>query len=347
MSDVEVRFEFLKNCCNGYIPLQDGIQMRHSKSWSTSGDTKPLAPELILLLPPSLSNASLNSLILTCRRLWEILQPDLEARLTPSLASRILYWAAASKPHIMKKLLSPPHNTHPNAGYGYFSHTPLHVATDAGNAVQKRDFAMAALLLDHGAQVDACCGADGTSSSALHTACSRGYREMVDLLLARGAQLECRGHFGTALGFAVRARQLELVRHLLAKGADATVVVPLYILLDGAPAAPLDAELLYVAMQLRRPRLEIERQMFARRRNQVPLPAWTGVPLEDAQRGIMALLLAHGASKDATIARISKHLTALAKEAERTEEEFLEACHAMIKEAEDAVPDVLETNTRN
>ncbi|KAJ7242192.1 ankyrin repeat-containing domain protein [Mycena rebaudengoi] len=284
-----------------------------------------LTPELILLLPPSLSTASLNSLILTCRRQWKILQPDLEARLTPSLSRQIFIRAR---------------NT------AYFNHTPLHVAADAGNveiatllleaganpnaeynqqelrpleqAVEKHDSAMAALLLDRGAQVDACCGADGASSNLLHLACSRGDLEM-----------------------------LELVRHLLAKGADATVVVPLYTLLYGPPAAPLSAELLYVAMQLRCPKLEIERQMFSRRRKQVPLPAWTGVPLEDAQRGIMALLIAHWASKDATIARILKHLTALANAAERTEEDFLEACHAMIKEAEDAVPDVLGTDIRS
>ncbi|KAJ7290081.1 hypothetical protein C8J57DRAFT_1212738 [Mycena rebaudengoi] len=214
-----------------------------------------LAPELVLLLPPSLSTASLNSLILTCRRLWEILQPDLEARLTPSPASRILYWTAASKPHIIRSYFPRPTicfltrdtaisatppcmspqmpatsrsllkweaqmtptiaallldaGANPNAEYDQQELRPLE------QAVQKRDFALAALLLDHGAQVDACCGADGASSSVLHMACSRGDREMVDLLLARGAQLECRGHFGTALGFAVRARRLELGRYLL------------------------------------------------------------------------------------------------------------------------------------
>ncbi|KAJ7247740.1 ankyrin repeat-containing domain protein [Mycena rebaudengoi] len=292
-----------------------------------------LTPELILLLPPSLSTASLNSLILTCRRQWKILQPDLEARLTPSLSRQILYWAAASKPHIVKKLLSPPHNKHPSAEYGYFNHTPLHVAADAGNVE------IATLLLEAGANPNA--EYNQQELRPLEQAVEKHDSAMAALLLDRGAQN------ATALGFAVRARQLELVRHLLAKGADATVVVPLYTLLYGPPAAPLSAELLYVAMQLRCPKLEIERQMFARRRKQVPLPAWTGVPLEDAQRGIMALLIAHWASKDATIARILKHLTALANAAERTEEDFLEACHAMIKEAEDAVPDVLGTDIRS
>ncbi|KAJ7273766.1 ankyrin repeat-containing domain protein [Mycena rebaudengoi] len=326
-----------------------------------------LAPELILLLPPSLSNASLNSLILTCRRLQELLQPDLEARITPHLARQILLWAAASKPHTVKKLLN---HTHPSAEYDSFCQTPLHVAAEAGNveiatlllkagadpnaecgrdiirplrhAVQNRYFAMTALLLDYGAHVDACSGRGGLTS-VLHMACSKGDLEMVDLLVARGAKLECEGHFGTALGFATHFRQLDLVRHLLANGADATVLVPLSPLTTAFRPPPHYGELLYVAMELRRPKLEFKRQIIYAR--QVPLSAWTGVPLQDAQKGIMALLLAHGASKDATIARISKHLKALAKEAERTEEDFMEAYHAMIKEAEDVVPDVLGTNT--
>ncbi|KAK7024833.1 hypothetical protein R3P38DRAFT_2951382 [Favolaschia claudopus] len=42
-----------------------------------------LPPELILLLAPSLPIGSLNAFISTCRRTHEILQPELESRITP------------------------------------------------------------------------------------------------------------------------------------------------------------------------------------------------------------------------------------------------------------------------
>ncbi|KAJ7273781.1 ankyrin repeat-containing domain protein [Mycena rebaudengoi] len=273
-----------------------------------------LTPELILLLPPSLSTASLNSLILTCRRLWEVLQPELEARITPVLAREILLWAAASKPHIVKKLLSPPHSVHPTTAY---SRTPLHIAAGAANveiatllleagahpnysyhqyeyrplyeAVQARDLKMVTLLLDHGADINADYGGDGVGENALHMACANGDLEIVDLLLARGAQIEYEGHYGGALSFAVHHRQLDVVKRLLTKGADATVVVPLYILLEGGPPPPLGAELLYLAMGLRAPMSKRQRKLWMP--TQKELSKWTGVPLPDEKKQLMALCL--------------------------------------------------------
>ncbi|KAK7012783.1 hypothetical protein R3P38DRAFT_1552859 [Favolaschia claudopus] len=53
----------------------------------TSSYIENLPPELILLLASSLPIASLNAFISTCRRTHgEILQPELESRLTPKLA---------------------------------------------------------------------------------------------------------------------------------------------------------------------------------------------------------------------------------------------------------------------
>ncbi|KAJ7273783.1 ankyrin repeat protein, partial [Mycena rebaudengoi] len=91
---------------------------------------------------------------------------------------------------------------------------PLH------EAVKAQNLKIVTLLLDHGADIDACCVCDGGSENALHTACAKGDLEMVDLLLARGAHIECGGHYGGALGFAVQYRQLDVVKRLLAKGAD-------------------------------------------------------------------------------------------------------------------------------
>ncbi|KAJ6582136.1 hypothetical protein B0H19DRAFT_1252270 [Mycena capillaripes] len=66
---------------------------------------KELPPELILLLSTSLSAASLNASVLTCRRLHQILQPELKSRITPQLA----YGDEGNRD------------------------TPLHLVTEAGN----------------------------------------------------------------------------------------------------------------------------------------------------------------------------------------------------------------------
>jgi hypothetical protein len=55
----------------------------------------------------------------------------------------------------------------------------------------------------------------------------------------------------------------------------------------------------------------------------------------------MAMLMAYGASKDATITVVEKYLSALAKEANREPDDYLAIVKGMLKEAEDAIPDVL------
>ncbi|KAJ7217325.1 ankyrin repeat-containing domain protein [Mycena pura] len=335
------------------------------------------SPELVWLLPPSMSSASLNALASTCRRLHSILQPALEARLTPDLAPGLLIWATASiKAHIVKKLLSPPHSVNPNkgndwiGGYLWFSKSPLHVAAKSRSieiaslllkadaspmavhlpsdcqplhfAALNRDLQMMELLLDFGAPIDSTFGCDGRRESALHYACFAGKKQMVQLLLDRGASLEPRGHYGTALGFAVHKRRLDVVQMLLEKGADATVTAPLFVLLDGGPPQPLqphNASLLYIALSLRPPRRPYEgwRQTD---KWAAPQPKWGRQPLGERQCRLMAMLLAHGARKEDAMDTIKEHLRALAKEAQCTEDEFLEIVGQMFKEAEDAVSEL-------
>ncbi|KAF7356126.1 O-methyltransferase family 3 protein [Mycena venus] len=337
-----------------------------------------LPTELILLLGSFLPTPSLNALALTCGRHRDTLQSELEARITPALAQQLLLWAAASHPHIVKKLLASPHLLKPSEGYGACGVTPLHVAAQAGNlvtaalllaagadpdlhsgqedhpplhfAVKNKNLPMLTLLLDHGARVDARWGCDGMSENALHHACAKGELDMVRLLLARGADPERQGHHGTALGFAVHHRQVAVVRLLLDEGgANLMCTVPLFILFRGGPPLPHHADLLYLAMGLRHPGAKCELREHLERMGMEQdklLPegldyTWKGQPLADNKRELMAMLMAYGASKDATLAVVSKHLSALAKEAEREPDEYLAIIKGMLKEAEDVIPDVL------
>ncbi|KAJ6530636.1 hypothetical protein B0H19DRAFT_1273636 [Mycena capillaripes] len=77
---------------------------------------------------------------------------------------------------------------------------------------------MMKLLLVHGARVDDQFSRDGNTCSALHYACAEGKLEMIENLLGCGANLECRGYYGSALGFAVHSRKLDVIK-LLATGA--------------------------------------------------------------------------------------------------------------------------------
>ncbi|KAJ7890267.1 ankyrin repeat-containing domain protein [Mycena leptocephala] len=246
-----------------------------------------LPPELVLLLPSFLSQNSLGSLVLTSRRLHGILQPELDALITPTFGRKLLLKAAAGNPQIVAKLLAPPYLIPPSDGYDILSskqdhdsededddldnNTPLHVAANARNkttaslllaagadpaassgqdefqplhlAAIKEDLPMMTLLLDHGAPVDAYFGFDGCRETALHYACWIGNIAMVELLLACGADVERYGHNGSALGFAMLNRKLDVIRLLLDRGANAAVTVPFFLSMCGLRVKPNDTAL--------------------------------------------------------------------------------------------------------
>ncbi|KAJ7289399.1 ankyrin repeat-containing domain protein, partial [Mycena rebaudengoi] len=149
--------------------------------------------------------------------------PALEWRITPLLGKELLLWAAGeAKPHILAKLLAPPHRI--DACTTNFSdESALHMAVSAGSiecaalllahgadpmhslageqplhrAAQGNHLALAALLLDHGAPINDVKALIGsTRALPLHLACRHGHTDMVRLLLARGAHLEARGSDG-------------------------------------------------------------------------------------------------------------------------------------------------------
>ncbi|KAJ7812064.1 hypothetical protein B0H13DRAFT_2383453 [Mycena leptocephala] len=237
--------------------------------------TEELPSELILLLPPSLSTASLNALVLTCRRLRDILQPELETRLTPADGRELLLWAAgAAKPHIVAKLLSDPHNLHPSESYEADTQTPLHVPPTS--TILKLQHSSLRLELTHLAY--------GILTSTAST--NRWASLYAALLLAHGADTEKVGVRGTALGFALCARRVDMVRLLLRNGAKAEVSVPLFrAKMFETEAPPYRANLLYLALALRPPRHEIYD----------PEPE---TPSDVGRTELVAMLLKHGARKD-------------------------------------------------
>ncbi|KAJ7486581.1 hypothetical protein FB451DRAFT_1391492 [Mycena latifolia] len=98
---------------------------------------------------------------------------------------------------------------------------------------------------------------------------------------------------------------------------------------------PHRTTLLY--MELRHPASAYELHELEAGR-MVPWPKGEGLPLGEDKKKLMALLMAHGTRKEATLEIISTHLAALAKVAQHTEEEFFAMIHGILKEAEDAIP---------
>ncbi|KAJ7055217.1 ankyrin repeat-containing domain protein [Mycena amicta] len=320
-----------------------------------------LPPELILATSNELPTGALNCLTRSSRQLHTLLQPELEARLTPQLAEQLLYLALRrQKPHIVAKLLAPPHSLDPDkdrfllaAQMGDIESTrhfleagadpsidngeegrqSLHQAVIVGNVE------LARILLEYGAKIEDQFGCDGKRQNSLHWACHLGHMEMAQMLLDEyRADLEAPGHFGTPLGFAMRApwRRLEMVRFLLMRRANAAGTVPLFILLDGPP--PLHANLVYIALDLKRP-VDPEMMRWYRERKNQPEPVkWEGLPLTEEKKTLIAMLLKAGASREETIATVQEHLTGLAEAAFCTEKEFMETVEGMLKEAEDYLP---------
>ncbi|KAJ7177398.1 Aldehyde/histidinol dehydrogenase [Mycena crocata] len=219
----------------------------------------------------------------------------------------------------------------------------LHVAAQNGH----RD--MVKLLLNHGAPIDERFGSGAFSENTLHSACAGGNLDVVKLLLQRGADSEYEGHYGGPLGFAVHHGQVDVAEFLLENGADPNATVPLFVFepeedKGELPPAPHTANFLYVAMDLPHPpsQNELRRRKASElksHRKTKTSPRWKGLPLS-ANKKLMALLMAYGARKDATMTIISTHLASFAEEALCAEHEYLATISKMLKGAEDAIPGV-------
>ena len=95
-----------------------------------------------------------------------------------------------------------------------FGNTPLHWAV-----WQKRDLNMTKLLLDRQAEINARCSS--RSATALHRAAEGYDREIVELLIARGADVHAKDKDDrSVLLWAVIYLRKDMVKLLLAKGVD-------------------------------------------------------------------------------------------------------------------------------
>ena len=90
---------------------------------------------------------------------------------------------------------------------------------------------IAELLIEKGTDVNA---RDSSGKSALHDAASIGHKEIVKLLIIKGADLNAEsGYYGTSLHVAASIGHKEIVELLIANGADVNVK-------DGFGRTPLD-----------------------------------------------------------------------------------------------------------
>ncbi|MFC1762656.1 ankyrin repeat domain-containing protein [Planctomycetota bacterium] len=111
--------------------------------------------------------------------------------------------------------------------------TILHDLADSWYKLGEVDTETAQLLMEHGADVDARARLDaihrmslwhlieGEGATALHIASFAGKKDMVELLIAKGADVNLKSGFGNApLHLAVSASHLDVVKVLVEAGAD-------------------------------------------------------------------------------------------------------------------------------
>ncbi|MFC1766557.1 ankyrin repeat domain-containing protein [Planctomycetota bacterium] len=116
---------------------------------------------------------------------------------------------------------------------GHFGLTILHELADSWYGINSVDTEIAQLLIEHGADVDARARLDaiyrlqfwylieGRGATALHLAACAGDKNMVELLIAKGADVNLKAGYGnTALHLAVSANHLDVVKVLVEAGAD-------------------------------------------------------------------------------------------------------------------------------
>ncbi|CAK5277820.1 unnamed protein product, partial [Mycena citricolor] len=335
-----------------------------------SGYLTGLPTELLLLISRDLSDGSLGSLAISCRGLNLVLQSDLDARLTPTVAKEILLPACASgKFNTVLKVISPPYNvsatlpvilpsgrvntplqeavTHchrdvaeillshgadPNYRCEYYQNEPL-----AFLAAYNQDWDTMHLLLDHGVDINAEYFFNGLPETLIHSACNVGDLEKAQIFVACGANIEQQGIYGDALCHAVKGRHPAVVAFLLGAGANPNARANLVTgWLPATPPGPTTGPVLLLALDLAIPgNLWDCQSEFDYPWRGVSFTPWRGMPLDPAQRDVIALLLAFGAETDSTWTVIRNHLHVLAESAgQRDEDMYVKEIEDMLHEAQ-------------
>ncbi|KAK7024840.1 ankyrin repeat-containing domain protein [Favolaschia claudopus] len=265
----------------------------------------------------------------------------------------------------LTKFLSPPYSVDPGKDASYPHPTLLPIAASLG------DVEMMQLLLDAGANPDVehCSSAGGWQSQPIDSiidlynseggfdlemlkllldygadantlwlrVCFVGDLNAMKLLYEHGADIEYTYSNTpglTPLHAAATGRNFPAVKYLLEQGADVTVIM------EWGPPPWFRLDLLFRAMKLRCWKYT----GFPRRYyNDIK---WEGLPMDAETKGLMAILLAYGISKEVTMETIREHFPLLISEADNTEEEFLATVTKMIEEAEEAIPLVMGTYVR-
>ncbi|KAJ7273757.1 hypothetical protein C8J57DRAFT_1714832 [Mycena rebaudengoi] len=175
---------------------------------------------------------------------------------------------------------------------------------------------MAALLLEHGAEVGACKTHAIWATTGLEKRAPSGLlgRRSGDGALSRRAN-RTQGHYGGALGFgtlwAGRPREVPLGQGRGCHRGRTTISICADVRRPSAPGGTPVCSDGAAGTQLQ---AKARKVMICRETETIAEADWATA--RDGQKDIMALLLAHGASKDATMARFSHHLKALADEVE-------------------------------
>lgn len=136
-------------------------------------------------------------------------------------AAPVVPQAAPAVQQAQSPLQAPPPRTSPSAPPAAFKGTPLARTSDAGlgAAIANSDFESARKMIERGADLEA--KDSGAGASPLHFAVMKGNRQIVDLLVNRGADVNSRTRNGTTpLHTAVLYSRLEIAEFLIGKGAN-------------------------------------------------------------------------------------------------------------------------------
>nr|GAT56986.1 ankyrin repeat domain protein [Mycena chlorophos] len=326
-------------------------------------------PELILLLSTELPLGSQPPFMLACRRIRNILQPDIDRKLL-STAVDAFFWAAEqSKVVVLRRLLAAPYSIPADAHVKEPNRTPLHAAIEnnatpetiecliaAGAnvsamacigddfdpmycqplhlAVEHDHAAAIRVLVSHGASVEAVTETTPwtPSMTVLQSACGMGQVDAARALLECGAQVDFAGTLSPPLFVALKGTMYpnpRVVKLLLDHGAN-----PNPVLTSGEP-------LLYLLLGL-----EIDpyivNPVLRLASVSASLPT-IRIDVTQTLKECMALLLEYGASREATLdfLRQEKRLKWLANKHRCTTDEMLDMVLGLLDEAEQMIPQVV------